>query len=408
MEKINEGKIVKARKFPKANILLDVFAFLFWTYLTINLFVININLYIVRNYFPDYIWIYNYKVFFTIAFILFIGIILRYKRSRTALLYIAFFPFLYLFIFIPVSIFLRGSWILAIAIVHSVISFFSTLKYHFIALSLFVISLVLTITTSLELLMVVSIFTSSCFLILVYYKNFVSSLKASKEYSVYKKALKFFKDKNLFKTKNEINFDSSQLEAVDQKQLANITTNLQLSVIYNRLLIFIAKKMKAFNKSSFNLISSCLSILKTLSLTILTFALINFSLFKINPINFKLTSTPNFFMFVYYSFNAIINNTISEIVPNSTVTRTVIMAEYVFAFFLIIIGISILYTAISAKRTNEFDEIINDLESQGNEIEDFIKCEYHVVNIDEAIKILEKLKSSFISFIYFFTKHINN
>jgi hypothetical protein len=128
--------------------------------------------------------------------------------------------------------------------------------------------------------------------------------------------------------------------------------------------------------------------------TSFAFAVINLVLFKIDPTNFELVSKPSFFKFIYYSFNTLVFSGIKEIDPASTVAQAASMAEKFLALFLIGIFAASMISIRSQRYSDQLNAVIEGLENDGLIIEGFIRDEYRINSIDEALLELERLKAS--------------
>jgi hypothetical protein len=81
------------------------------------------------------------------------------------------------------------------------------------------------------------------------------------------------------------------------------------------------------------------------------------------------------------------------------------MIEFFFAILLGAILISLFFSVINDKHTDELNKLIEAIEKEGESMEGFIKDEYKL-NIEEAISMLGELKASFIDYIYQLSKYI--
>lgn len=183
-------------------------------------------------------------------------------------------------------------------------------------------------------------------------------------------------------------------------------TNLQTSVLFNRVCLFAAKKLRDYQNSGLNVVSYVLTILLLVALTIFSFAAINFGLYKIDPGMFAVAGIPNFFTFFYYSFNNLLFNSIQEITPVTPISQSVSMIESFFALFLVAIFISLLLSVRSQRHADELNEVIKGIEEQGTDMEGFIKDEYRINSIEDAMAELDKLKAGTAKLLYKITESI--
>jgi hypothetical protein len=74
--------------------------------------------------------------------------------------------------------------------------------------------------------------------------------------------------------------------------------------------------------------------------------------------------------------------------------------------FLVAIFIALLFSIKAQKVTDELNGIIKGMEKEGAEMEGFIKVEYKINSIEDAIAELEKLGAGMVKFLYDITKSI--
>ena len=82
------------------------------------------------------------------------------------------------------------------------------------------------------------------------------------------------------------------------------------------------------------------------------------------------------------------------------------MIESFFALFLIVIFIALLISVKSQKYSEELNTAIKGIKAQGKEIENFIRDEYKINSIEDAMIELEKLKAGLTKFLYKITDSI--
>lgn len=381
------------------SLLREVIAALFWIYVLLKLFIFDVDVYLVSKYLPNYAWLLNFKFFILIGAIAIIWLVTKNKYILFWSLYILFYPAILLSILlwkISLFVFKQKSWIFAFALINAVISFFRSIKYNFIVFALFLVSLVVVFGFSNKKLLWLS--TSALFIILliIYIHRFILVFKPS---SVFQTLMRIFSATKNYGAKQttlfalDENIKNLPVASLDQKQLEKWTANLQNSVLFNRICLFAAKKLRDYQNSGFNIVSYILTILLLIVLTIFSFATINFGLFKINNDFFSYPMIPNFFTFFYYSFNNLVFNSIKEIAPSTPIAQSVFMVELFFALFLVAIFISLLISIKSQRHTEELNEAIKNIKAQGTEIEGFIKDEYKINSIKDANGRIRKIKS---------------
>jgi len=390
-------------------VLKEIVAILFWVYVIVKLFIFDIDIFLVNKFLPYYVWLLSFKFFILITAIAVVWLVTKNKRILSWSLYIFFYPAIVLFWKIPFFVFKQGSWIFAFALINAVISFFKSIKYNFIAAALFLASLAVVFGFSNEKLLWPAVLCLFIILLIVYVHRFILVFKPSSIFQMY---IKIFSATRKYGTKQaslfalEESMKNLSVVSLDQKQLERWAANLQWSVLFNRICLFAAKKLKDYQNSGLNIISYVLTILLLIALTIFSFAVINLGLFKISSDLFNFSTIPHFFTFFYYSFNNLVFNSIKELTPIMPISQAVFMAESFFALFLVAIFISLLLSVRSQRHAEELNDAIKGIEAQGKEMEGFIKDEYKINSIEDAMIELEKLKASFIKFIYKITESI--
>jgi len=388
------------------NAIKEALAILFWVYVLVKLFAFDIDIFLMSKFLPEYAWLLNLKFFILVFGIALVWLVTKNKHILSWSLYVFFYPVIIFLWKIPFFILKQKSWILAFAFVNSIISFFQSAKYNFITSAFFLASLAIIFNFSNEKLLWSATVIILALLLLTYVHKFILVFKPS---SVFQFHIKIFSSiRKHFASSFELDESIRDLPVVnlDQKQMEKWTTNLQMSVLFNRVCLFAVKKLRDYQNSGLNVVSYVLTILMLIVLTIFSFAVINYGLFKIDSGLFGYSIAPNFFTFFYYSFNNLLFNSIKEITPILPISQTVSMLESFFALFLVVIFVSLLLSVRSQRHTEELNEVIEGIKGQGKEMEGFIKDEYKINSIDDAMTELEKLKAGMTKFIYKITESI--
>jgi len=383
-------------------IIREIIAVVFWLYLLLKVFIFDIDVFLMVRFLPEYTWLLTLKFFILIGAIAIVWLITRNKVILSWAFYVFFYPAVILFWKIPFFIFKKQSWILAFALINAVISFFKSIKYNFISCAVFLVALAIIFNTSNEKLLWSAIIMLLVFILLTYIYSFLLVFKPSSVFQMHKKIFSYIRKQgnNSFALGKDIK--NLSVEA----QLEKRTTNLQMSVLFNRICLFTANKLKDYQNSRLNVISYILTVLLLIVLTIFSFAAINYGFYKIDSNLFGFSSNPSFFTFFYYSFNNLIFNSIQEVTPVMWISQTVLMVEFLLAFFLVAIFISLLLSVRSQKHSEELNEAVRGIAEEGRSMERFIKSEYKISSIDDAMAELKKLKANLVDFIYKISENI--
>lgn len=384
----------------------EIVAISFWVYVLSKLFIFDIDLFLFEKYLPNYTWLLDFKFFILIGTLAVIWLITKNKHILLWTLYILCYPAIVLLWKMPFFVFKQKSWIFAFAVINAVISFFKSIKYNFIIAAFFLVSLAVIFGFSNQKLLWLAILLIFSILSIVYVHRFILVFKPSSIFQVHIKIFSGIRKHATTSFALEESIKNLPVESLDQKQLEKWTTNLQTSVLFNRVCLFAAKKLRDYQNSGLNVVSYVLTILLLIALTILSFSVINLGLYKIDSNFFEFSSAPSFFTFFYYSFNNLLFNSIREIIPISPISQTASMIESFFALFLVVIFVSLLLSVRSQKHSEELNEVIKEIEGQGVEMEGFIKDEYRINSIEDAMAELQKLKAGMAKFLYKITESI--
>ena len=248
----------------------------------------------------------------------------------------------------------------------------------------------------------------SLMLLLAYIQRIVLVFRPAGIYPVY---IALFNQYGKVVRESTINqLDESELklpvEKLNDKQLDKWAGDLYQLVLFNRTCLFVSRKMKSYQESGFNVVSSILSVLLLVLYTIFSFALINFGLFKIDQHFYSYPATPSFFNFFYYSFNVLLFNQIQDVMATTPVAQVALMTESFYALFLVAILITLVLTFKTQKVADEMKEAIKNLSELGIQMEAHIKNKYRLESIETAMEALQKLRVSLTEFLYTITKEI--
>lgn len=385
----------------------EIIAILFWVYVVVKLFAFDIDIYLMKKIQPGFVWLLDLKFFILIGILALIWLV---TKSRSVLVwssFIVFYPVIMVFWKIPSFIFKQKSWILAFAFINAMTSFVKSLKYSFITSAFFLISAAIIFRFSTDALLWTATVTIFVILLMAYVHRLVGIFKPSGIFETHMKVVSEISKRGSFLFELDKGIKNLPIEHLDQSQMDKRTASLQMSVLFNRVCLIIAKRLREYQKSKFSVISYVIAILLLMVLTVFSFATINYGLFKIDANSFSFSQAPNFFTFLHYSFKTVFFNSIPEISPIAPVVQTVSMIEFFLSFCLLGIFVSMLMSIRGERYTEELNGFIAGVEGQGEKIERFIKDEYKIDTVNDAIAELDKLKTGMIKLIYSMTEDIS-
>ncbi len=425
---IRQQPVSKRRIGPNfRGVVRECLAVLMWTYGIVKLFVFDIDIFFFQKFFPGYEWLVNYRLVVLLAVFSIIWLFAGNKEVIGWLLYIACYPLIIILWKIPFFVFKKGSWILAIATVDVFVSFFKSFKHSFITSSFLIVSVVLILNFSNEWLIWASVLILLFLICVIYVYRLILAFEPSSLYKAYNSFFSVARkaQASLQETFAKVQasqpqqpsaqsqpvvFDESMkdmpIESLEKTLRDQRISALQLNVFLNRICLYGARKLDDYQKSSMSIVFSSLTIIFLVILTTFIFAVVNFGLYKINKDFFVVSAAPSFFTFLYYSFNNVINNASSEISASTALSQVVRMLQGLFSLFLLVITVSLLIPATTQKHAKEIEQVIDDLEIRGESIESYIKGEFRVNNIEDAMVLLVKLEAGLADFLYKMSERI--
>lgn len=386
---------------PIINRVVKLFSVLFWSYVIIKIFFFDIDVYLFNKFLPQFSGLLNYKFLFLISIFALTLLMVRRKIVILWTVYVFLFPIILICWKTPYFIFKQKSWVLAIALINSIIAFFISFKHTFIISVVYILCAVLIFKSSSTYYLYGSAIFILITLIITFFNRVIMIFKPSKVNIAYINFLsRPIEHTFVPQFKLDENIKNLPLNELSEKQLEKWTGNLQNIVFYNRIYLFMAKKIKNYQESKLNYAFYAFTTFGLIMLTVISFSLINFALYKINLNSFKVIAEPEFFTFFYYSFNNLLFNAVDEIKPINMYTQAISMIESFLALFMGMIFVSLMFSAKSARHTRELDLVILKFETQGKGFESFIRSEYKINTIEEALEELQKVQAVFIKFLY--------
>jgi hypothetical protein len=406
----NQLQVVKAinsaAPTQSAKVLRESVAILFWLYVILKLFVFDVDVYVAQMLFPTEAWLLDFKFIILVCFAA--GAVLTFRSFSIVvwIAYVGFYPLVVLFWKIPRWLYKTRSWVIAFAALNATVSFFRSIKYNLIvsALALTAVAVAFEATN-------VSLLWSAAVLLLLillvtYFRRFILVFRPNLLFQIYTTAGARNRESQLTSAKLAENLKNLPVESLDDTQLKAWAASLEKPVLYNRLCLFLAKTLRTYQQSGMSFIFGVATVLTLVVGTSFVFAVINFVLFKIDPSNFDTAGTPSFFKFVYYSFNTLVFSGIKELDPATVIAQALSMTEKFLALFLIGIFAASMISVRSQRYSDQLNAVIAGLEEDGRIMESFIRDEYRMASIEEALMELEKLKASMGFILGYLTRNL--
>lgn len=377
---------------------------MFWAYVITKLFVFDIDRYILETYAPPYVWILNYRAIFFLAVAGATFLFCRRLGTVGSLFYIVFYPVALIFWRLPVTLWKQNNWSLTFHILNGTFAFLKRIRYNVPLVSFYAIALALVIAVDVRQIVLVSVATLFIFLIMIYGHRMYIIFKPDNLFEFYKKLLLKLHDHHAASFRLDEDIRCLPFRQLESGQLQRWRSNLEAACVINRVYMVAAKKLRDYQQSGLPILSGIFISMGMLLLTAITFAGIDFGIYKLWPETFTTASAPNFFSFFYYAFNGMFFSGVKEIAPTAPISQASLMMQYFCSLFLVAIFISLLIVIRQQRHSQELNEVINTVEREGAFIEDIIRSEYNFSTIDDAIAELEKLESSILRILLFISR----
>ncbi len=385
--------------------LMESVAAIFWVYAILNTFVVSIDRSIADRLPDQYVWILNFKSLIFLGTLSALVILLNRKALAKFVAYVAFYPLILLVWRIPKLLIRIGSWSLALGLLNAAISYVHDFRYKIVSLFVYLTSFTIVATSEAPSISIVASAILMFVLVCCYYRAIRSIFSASILFEVYISA--FSKTKGVVTKSIKLDDDLKTLPVTQMTptQLKKWSEQLANAVLLNRGCLFIAKKLQLFQKSGFLWVSGTLSVFFLVIVTTLSFAALNYSIYQADAGAYEVTSQPTLFTFVFYSFNALVNNFIKEIIPISAVSHALWMMEVACALGIICVFAAHFIALKTQRYGDQLAATARAIEDEGRLIESFVSEEWKLASIDEAMLTLERLKSNMVALLLWLTKN---
>src|SRR5438105_350863 len=362
---------------------LDLIAILFWLYAIVKIFVFDVDVYLVSLASPEFVWLLNYKFLILLGLILVAMLVTRSRALGLAVLYVALYPLVILFWKLPRFVWKQQSWLFAFAILNAAIGLIRSFKRDFISGALFLISAVLILSSGNQYVLYGSSLVVFALVVFAYALAFARGFRPSAVFQTYTKVFPLIKKGPFLKVDESVR--NLPVEMMTAKELELRNAGLQNVVLYNRACLLISKKLRDYQRSGANVASYVLSLVVLLLFTVMSFALINYALYKVSPAFYQFTySKEAFFAFVYYSAGSMFYAA-NGLVPVEPLSQFVQLIQFLCALLVLVIFVTVIYSLRNERYSAQLEEVIHSMAKEGRAAEARLLSEFNLDSIDGAI-----------------------
>ncbi len=386
------------------DVAVEIIAISVWAYIIIQVFVFDLDR-IFRSYLPaSYAWIVDFK--FVFVLVIAAGVACLARRIWKPLAYVVFYPAIIILWKIPFLVLKQRSWALAIAFINAIASFFGSIRYNLIIPAVFFAAASVIIFGNNMILIWLSIAALFLLLIVAYGRRLISIFKTPRVFRIYEKLAGWVSNIRCSSFSLDEKIKELPYDQLSPEQAQKWKQDLLSSLLLSRACLFTARKLRGYSRSGYAKISSVFICAFLTALTVVVFGLINLGLYKIDPTSYRSVGTPSVLTFFHYSFNRMIFNPISELEPVSALTKSIYDVEALFAFFLVVIFVSLLLSARPERQTQELNQTIEKLEAESTAMDLAITVEYRFDTVDSAVAALEKIESGTTSLLQILSRNL--
>lgn len=387
---------------------LEVVAIVIWFYTIAQLFVYDVDRYAVMKIAPSLEWLLAFKLPIFVTFLAILLLFLKWKPFLwRKVFYIACYPFVVLLWRIPYLILRQRSWVLGLAVLNAIISFFSSVRYNVVVTAVFLLASAIALFAANKVLLWTAVIALIVLALLSYSRKLLYVFKPAGIFRIYEMIVEALPRLRIATTQSvEGSFRGMPYEELPSEQAEKWTSSLSSSLGTTLLCLFVAKKLRDYGKSGWGKISSVFISLLLLVATVVAFTLANYALYKSDPTLFRITSVPSLSTFADYSFNRMIFDRVDELSPARGAAKLVYNAQALLVFLWGAILLSLLLSTRTERQTKELNKTIEIISQEATGMERAILTDYNFADIEEAARALEKVKEGSADFIRLLLRHV--
>jgi hypothetical protein len=337
----------------------EIISFSLWSWVVIGVFDNRLSMvHLLRQYAHPVIT--DYLVLFVFTSIVLLLVVLKWHRFRKSVLFAICYPAVLLF---RVLKRLMRGWESLVLLVPMILGFFKNLKstVAWLLVSLSAIAILLSADNQ--------PIQYGCLIIILSYltRNYVQRIKG---YYVSRTSVGSFASKisSGWEKMQEMDWmkdlDVSSEEYDKEKQNRRVQVYLVSSMFY-----FIARRAKEALRSGIVDVYLSLSLLWTIILTIVVFAIVNYGVYLIDASNFTLTEEATFITFLGYSFSEFMLRDTSFVAPHGVIAYIVSYAQLTTTLIVVFLVVGIILASARDRYTEDLENVIRESDSVINKVE---------------------------------------
>lgn len=340
---------------PPLKVVREIVAIIFWASILTQLFVVDLGQVVVSKY-PESDFLFKYRFLLIMGVVAFSWLILGNRLFLKSFGYIAIYPFLLAIILIPFL--LIKNWVVAVAFSPAIYHFVRTFKSSFIiGVTVLIAAHIACLGPADSLWIPFSISLVGLYLVHHFFNRFRSAYSSSTIFST----LRDYVDK-LWCYMKKFLLDNMPKEDLDVKEYEKeLGKSLLHAYVLTTGLYFLMERLREIMESRKLDLYLLSSLVWTFVVSVLSFAVIYFGLFRIDQSGFFAPENAGLLDFVGFSFTILMTSSISEVAAVSGAALAITYTQLFVSLLLIVLLAFMILTSIREKYNNDLDGLIEEL-----------------------------------------------
>ena len=360
-------------------IIRNVFGISFWLFVPTKLFILDIDLLIIRLTKPDLIWLLEWKfIFISLLVILFI-LVFGVKEFAKAMFFILFYPLIFpsvkLFNYfkknsgIVIKFLQRNYFPILVFITNYLSNIYKHFRFRLIVSYLFILCLFIIYNTKKPLVYIICSWIMFFYLLVHYsYRIYI----ATKPSPFFNKILSLF-DNGGSKTNDSYFTNIKRFEE---------------AAVFSFLLVKGKEFLRQIKTTPYLILYFTLSFIYSIVITIITLGSLHYTIYQLDNVSYSI-SNYHTYLFYLLGLNSLLSLDTSLIIPKGEISNLLITFGGLLKWLLSLIYGVFLFNILKSHYNYTLDQILNRFEIEEGKIQLLLKEKYNK-DMDSAIKEIEK------------------
>ena len=371
----------------------EISACVLWGLMLTKLFICDFDVHLLQLHAPEALWLLSYRFFLILGILILLSWPFGRKWFSSGVLYILFYPFIFVLLRIPSL--LLPHWPIFVAFAPAIHSLIKTFRATFIWYIIAIVATSAITASNNQYILVSAMIFLGAFLIRHFRLDLRRAFQQSTVFSdlagVVRKLKGFLEQGWFVKQAHAI----KEMEIGSKEYEKQYELNLESLFLAYCLLEAVARKLKHIVDSrKLDLYLVC-NLIYTFLITIIAFALQYQALFKIDPMSFESSVPLEFWRFLGFSFSTFLTAN-SQVIPVSNMAQLLYQLELVAVFLFIVILVFIVFTVARDRYKAEMEQMLLELNQSIKIVDDQMGKHYQLTS-EEIEDWLFKRKSKFVN-----------